>query len=123
MATLTTEIGAKGHTFGSDFLFMTNTQSDWSAWLKLGFFVITPIVFLLLPATYFDEGEALCPSKRFLDIECPGCGMTRAIMHLIHFDLESAIYFNYGSLIVGPVLAYFWVRWTLKAARETGVLK
>jgi hypothetical protein len=97
--------------------------TNWKPWLKLAFFVITPMVFLLLPATYFDEGEATCPSKRFFDIECIGCGMTRAIMHLIHLDLESAIYFNYGSIIVAPILAFLWIRWTIQAARETGLIK
>jgi hypothetical protein len=29
-------------------------------------------------------------------------------MHLIHFDLESALYYNSLSLIVAPVLAAWW---------------
>jgi len=70
--------------------------------------VLIPVVLLVLPADYFDAGPTMCPSKRFLDIECPGCGMTRAVMHLIHFDLESAIYYNSLSLAVTPVLAVWW---------------
>lgn len=70
--------------------------------------ILTPVVLLVLPVNYFDNGTTLCPSKRFFDIECPGCGMTRAIMHLIHFDLESALYYNSLSLIVAPVLAAWW---------------
>lgn len=70
--------------------------------------IMVPLVLLLLPADYFDNGPAMCPSKRFFDIECLGCGMTRAVMHLIHFDLESAIYYNGLSLIVAPVLAAWW---------------
>ena len=90
-------------------------------WLTLLFFIVTPIIFLLLPATYFDEGEALCPSKRFFDIECLGCGMTRAVMHFIHFDFDSAIYYNYGSFIVVPVLGFLWVKWTINAAKRVGL--
>jgi Protein of unknown function (DUF2752) len=91
-------------------------------WLTLIFFVVTPIIFLLLPATYFDEGEALCPSKRFFNIECMGCGMTRAVMHLIHFDVESAIYYNYFSVIVAPLLGFMWIKWTYQAAQEVGIV-
>jgi Protein of unknown function (DUF2752) len=92
-------------------------------WLLLAAMIIIPIVLLLLPATYFDEGEALCPSMRFFKIECFGCGMTRAIMHLIHFDLESAIYYNMGSVVVFPVLAWFWLVYLKKTAQIVGILK
>jgi Protein of unknown function (DUF2752) len=90
-------------------------------WLYLIFYVATPIIFLILPADYFDSGEALCPSKRFFDIECLGCGMTRAVMHLIHFDIDSALYFNALSFVVAPVLAFFWVKWTIQAAKDVGI--
>jgi hypothetical protein len=72
--------------------------------------MLIPLALLVMPANYFDNGPAMCPSKRFFDIECPGCGMTRAVMHLIHFDLESAVYYNSLSLIVAPVLGVWWCR-------------
>ena len=81
-------------------------------WTWLALLIIGPIILLLLPADYFDTGEVLCPTKRFFDFECLGCGMTRAMMHLIHFDFESAAYFNYLSFIFAPILAFLWVRWT-----------
>jgi hypothetical protein len=79
-----------------------------TAAVMIAVMILIPIILLVLPAGYFDSGPALCPSKRFFDIECPGCGMTRAVMHLIHFDLESALYYNSLSLIVAPVLAAWW---------------
>jgi Protein of unknown function (DUF2752) len=100
---------------------MKNTKT--TKWLILAFFILTPILFLLLPATYFDEGEALCPSKRFFNVECPGCGMTRAVMHMIHFDFESAIYFNIMSVILTPILVFMWIKWTWGAAQEVGLMK
>lgn len=66
------------------------------------------LALLLLPADYFDTGRSICPSMLFFKTECPGCGMTRAGMHLLHFDLESAIYFNPGILFFFPVLAFLW---------------
>ncbi len=84
-------------------------------WFHLAFLVITPIIILLLPADYFNNGQALCPSMRFFNVECPGCGMTRAVMHLVHFDFESALFYNWGSFIVVPILGVYWLLWTKKA--------
>ena len=79
--------------------------------LRLLFWVGVPIVLLLLPATFFDNGRAICPSVLLLDLECPGCGITRACMHLIHFDFEGAFDYNMLSFIVFPILAYHWAKW------------
>jgi len=67
-----------------------------------------PFFLLWLPADYFDKGETICPSKRFLDIECLGCGLTRACMHLIHFDFSEAWNFNKISYIIIPIGILFW---------------
>ncbi len=72
--------------------------------------LITPFLFLFLPADYFDMGESFCPSKRFLDIECLGCGITRAIQHAIHFDFKTAWSYNPLFVIVIPVAIYYWFR-------------
>jgi len=81
----------------------------------LVFLILTPVIVLILPADYFDYGPTICPSKRFFDIECFGCGMTRAVMHLVHLDFDSAIYFNKGSLLLAPVLGALWVFWIKNA--------
>ena len=70
-----------------------------------------PITLLLLPKTYFNTGTPLCPSMLFLGKECPGCGMTRACMHLIHFDFAEAFSFNMFSFIVFPIFAFVWAKW------------
>jgi hypothetical protein len=81
----------------------------------LVFLILTPVIVLILPADYFDYGPTICPSKRFFDIECFGCGMTRAVMHLVHLDFDSAIYFNKASLLLAPVLGALWVFWIKNA--------
>jgi Protein of unknown function (DUF2752) len=87
-------------------------------WGYLLFLIITPIICLLLPSTYFDNGESICPSKRFFNVECYGCGMTRAVMHLIHFEFDTAAYFNPLCFIVAPVLAFYWLKWTWTAFKK-----
>jgi len=81
---------------------------------KLALIVVTPIVLLILPAGFFDNGQAICLSKVLLGQECPACGMTRAIQHLIHFDFEEAFAYNMMSFVVLPLLGVIWVQWGLK---------
>jgi hypothetical protein len=62
------------------------------------------VVLLILPADYFDNGTAVCLSVVLLDKQCYGCGMTRAIQHLIHFEFAEAYAYNKLSFIVAPML-------------------
>jgi hypothetical protein len=89
-------------------------------WLAL--LIIFPIVLWFLPATYFDEGESICPSKRFFNIDCLGCGMTRAVMHMHHFNFNEALFYNYGVVLCYPILIFVWFKWVLsncKAINKT----
>lgn len=72
--------------------------------------VIAPIVLLFFPATYFDTGQTICPSKLFLNIDCLGCGLTRATQHLLHLDFKSAWAYNKLIIIVIPLLLFYWVK-------------
>jgi hypothetical protein len=71
--------------------------------------VLTPIVLLFLPSNFFDTGKALCPSKRFLNIECLGCGLSRSVQHFIHFEFKKAWEFNKLIIFVFPFLLYSWI--------------
>jgi hypothetical protein len=75
----------------------------------LAFWLALPLYLLIMPADYFDYGRALCPSKRFLNLECPGCGLTRAVQHAIHFQFEEAWNLNRGILVVLPSLIVIYV--------------
>ncbi|MGM0479627.1 MAG: DUF2752 domain-containing protein [Bacteroidota bacterium] len=80
--------------------------------------LVAPIVLFFLPSDFFDQGTSLCPSKRLLNFECLGCGLTRGVMHLIHFDFETAWYFNKLSFIVVPVGLFFWGKNVVKVYRD-----
>ena len=78
--------------------------------LYLSALLLAPVALLILPADFFDKGQSICLSVLLFDQPCYGCGMTRAIQHLIHFDIESAMHFNKLSLIVAPVLLTLWTK-------------
>ena len=78
--------------------------------LLRGGLVFLPLVLIILPADFFDEGQSLCISVLLFDTTCYGCGMTRAIQHLIHFDFEEASHFNKMSFVVLPILVGLWFK-------------
>ncbi|MDQ3290613.1 MAG: DUF2752 domain-containing protein [Bacteroidota bacterium] len=89
---------------------MTSNKSRILSYGKISGYIFIPIILLLLPADQFDTGTSLCLSKLLLHTECYGCGMMRAIMHLIHFDFNAAIHYNKLSFIVFPLLSYLWAQ-------------
>ena len=81
-------------------------------WIWMVALVIFPFVLWIMPTDYFDNGELiLCPSRAIFDIECFGCGMTRAIMHVHHFNFVEGFYYNYLSFLVYPALVFIWFKW------------
>lgn len=82
--------------------------------LLLLFLAFTPFILILLPVDFFDYGQTICLSKLFTEKECYACGITKGIMHLIHFDFENAYAYNMLSFIVFPMLALIWIQWFLK---------
>lgn len=77
--------------------------------------LVVPAVLFLLPGDYFDTGESLCLSKRLLDLECFGCGITRGIQHLLHLEFGKAWAFNKLSFLVLPIAIYFWFRYLFQS--------
>ena len=59
----------------------------------------------------------MCLSRVFFDLECWGCGMTRALKHLICLDFETAWGFNKLSFLVLPILALGWGKEILRVYR------
>ena len=93
---------------------MVNWQDIKFVIVRLLLYTIFPLVLIILPATYFDNGESICLSVLLLGKECYACGMTRAIMHIIHLDFADAVYFNPMSILVFPLLVYIWIKFFLQ---------
>jgi hypothetical protein len=78
--------------------------------IQLAGMIIIPLVLIILPANFFDSGQTICLSVLLADTKCPGCGITRAIQHMIHFDFVVAFNFNKLSIIIFPLLVYMWIK-------------
>lgn len=63
-------------------------------------------------------GYPACPLKAMTGIDCPGCGITRAIHALLYGDVARALDHNLLFVIAVPFLLYGLARW---AAGSVGV--
>lgn len=59
-------------------------------------------VYLVDPAS---AGVVLCPYLAITGTACPGCGLTRAIHHLLHADVRTAFAYNPLLFVAVPVAA------------------
>jgi len=62
---------------------------NWKKLLKFSVPVALCVVITLFYYMIFG-----CPFRVFLGMPCPGCGMTRAVEALLHFDIARALYLN-----------------------------
>ena len=99
-------------------------KNKYVQWPWLILLLATPIVLWLLPSDFFDgEGVKLCMSQILFDAECWGCGMTRAVMHLHHFELADAMFYHVGVVVVYPLLIVVWFIWVKSAYHEIKKIK
>lgn len=96
--------------------FVSNREKLFGVLLVL--MVLFPVILLVLPADYFDKGQSICLSVLLADTPCPGCGLTRATMHLIHFDVEAAMQYNKLVFIVLPLVILVYLQWMVQVAMK-----
>ena len=93
-------------------------------WIWLIALLAFPIFLWIVPGDYFDEGKViLCPSRFLFDLECFGCGITRGVMNMHHFDFENALFHNKLSPIIYLGLVVIWFIWVKDNLTSLGLLK
>ena len=68
-------------------------------------------VILCVPLAWVDHGPSWCLVKAASGHECPGCGMTRALMHASRGDVAAAWEYNWRWVLVAPLLVFLSFRW------------
>jgi len=61
----------------------------------------------------YGRGFLVCPARHYFHIYCPLCGMTRAIMSLLHGDLRQAFIFH-PLFPIPPVLYLLYICYCFK---------
>src|SRR5271156_2893447 len=63
------------------------------------------ILFRFRPEQYSFYPQ--CPFHQLFNLQCPGCGATRALAALLHGDLGAAIHFNALAIALFPLAAAY----------------
>jgi hypothetical protein len=77
---------------------------------KLGLYLMLICILLIVPTSFFNSGFPPCLIKSITGLECPGCGMTRAISSIFHGDIAGAFHYNKLIVVVFPLLAYIGIK-------------
>jgi len=74
---------------------------------------------VIIPFGWIEQGPPICMFKLMTGMPCPGCGLTRSVVALLHGDLTTSLHFHpLGVLFVLLVLVLAivdgWVWWRAK---------
>ena len=69
------------------------------------------LLYNLNPTQYWFMPK--CPFKLITGLNCPGCGIQRAIHALMHGEIKEAIHYNYYLLYSGPYAVSFLLVWLM----------
>ena len=83
---------------------------------RLGFciLILLIVVFLFCATTSLESHYSLCVIKNAFGVQCPGCGMTRAIANILHGNIIRALQYNKSVIIVFPLLCYICLKQCFK---------
>jgi len=76
-------------------------------------YVLFPVALFFIPSSFFTNSHSICLYRNIFGIECPGCGITRAVLSLIHLKFSEALTYNKLVVIVFPVLVYIFLKQAL----------
>lgn len=79
--------------------------------LKIVGLAIVPAILYFIPYDWvYEKDDTICMFKNLTGLECPGCGMTRALISIIHFDFVIAYGYNKLVVVVAPLLLFLWLK-------------
>ena len=84
---------------------METTQSGRDQRIRIVFILVLLVIIALLPRELlFDETHSVCIHYYLFGIQCPLCGMTRAVHQFTHLQFASALNYN---VVVALLPLYF----------------
>lgn len=102
---------------------MEQVQPSKNQLIRIGVIVLALLVLLFVPFERFSESKSICIHYNLLGIQCPLCGMTRAVHQFLHFRIASALHYNAAVvllplyLLVDVVTLFFQRRWLVVARK------
>ena len=72
----------------------------------------------MFPKNMIFDGQTICLFKNIFEVNCLGCGITRAIFLVFEGDLFGACRLNLGVLVVLPILVSLWIELIYKEVKS-----
>jgi hypothetical protein len=82
-------------------------------------YILLPFILYFIPLDWLNKQHTICLIKNIFGIECPGCGMTRAVISAVQLDFDKAIEYNKIVIIVLPIFIYTWIKNIIKIYNKT----
>ncbi len=81
-----------------------NFKIDYIILIVIG---VAILCFYFMPQNLFESSlnDSHCIHQKIFSKPCPGCGITRATYHVLHFDFKEAI--EYNPSIIFLIIALF----------------
>jgi hypothetical protein len=87
-------------------------------YLKVILTALLPLILWLIPPGWLNEQHSICLFKNLTGQECLGCGMTRAVVSVLHFRFNEAFLFNKSVILVFPLLIFIWAKTLLASLKD-----
>lgn len=94
------------------------SSSSTSVKIRLACFAAIPVLLYCIPPERIMHGHSVCLFRNLFGTECYGCGMTRALFSLLHFDFGAAWDYNRLVIVVAPLLLYIYLKEVVKTIGE-----
>jgi hypothetical protein len=73
-----------------------------------------------IPTAWLEGAPTLCLWRHLLGVECPGCGMTRALSAALHGDFAAAWSYNPAVVVVLPLSIGLWADYVRRRVAALG---
>jgi hypothetical protein len=87
--------------------------------IKITGILLIPALLFIIPFDWISEQNSVCLFKNLTGHECIGCGMTRAVLSVLHFQFGNAFRFNKLVIIVFPLLVYIWLKTLFSLSKKS----
>jgi len=85
---------------------------------KLAIIIILSIIFYCIPKDYLGGTYPICLFRILFNINCIGCGTTRAVWSILHLRFYEAIEYNKLIIITFPLLSGSILLWIFKKDKK-----
>lgn len=82
-------------------------------------YIIVIFTIGMIPILSMNNIGIPCIYNKITGLYCPGCGITRAVISLMKFDIKSALGYNCFFVIVVPIMIVFYIYDYLKRKNDS----